>query len=421
MAISLILRKYKIEVADDSVPARDLITFSLIDSWDISDSLMGDVIITRQLESDKVFNFAVSEVTLEVDNNTTLSTEFTRANLEEYSYEVQVYANEGDRRFVGQVDPNNITYNQDEQTWTIRARDWYKFFYDTLSSVAWNYLAGDLENYLKNTFGVEVGDEKFINFLNIDVPSDAGDTPWSDADTDIENLQTYKLLSRTDFLFEVIKHYGAFLYIDSDYRLNFVNRARRTPPISRYPIMDTMLDMATTRTFLRDSYYDALLISQKTITSPSSSEISWKLLRYVNGVLTVQTITDEDQIGQLQKGLRILDLRQKLGAIASGIYPDITYSWGYRMGYKLFPQREYEDALRDYYDLFRRPVLLETEIDTTLFNELYGVNPSLLMHIFYDAGDGNVEYTIEYIEEDLVREKMLIRAKEYFNPDVLPV
>jgi len=375
------------------------------------------VVIVRQLESDAVFNFAVSSVGLSFIQNDILEAEFIRANLEEYAYEIKIWAGENgvinlsDPKFIGQIDENNITYNQDEQTWNIKARDWYKFFYDTLSTVAWNYLSGNLEYYLESTFGIG----SFIKSYKIDTPYAPPDTDWSDADTDIENLKDNKLLSRTDFLFEVIKHYGAFLYIDSYYKLNFINRVRQTPPLSGYPINNFILDKTTVRTFLRDSYYDAILVSQKTIISPTQSEISWKLLKYVNGVLEVQSITDEDQIGRLQKGLRILDLRQKLGAIVSGTYPNVTYSWGYRMGYKLFPQRDYEDTIKDYYDLLRRPVLLETEIDTKLFYNEYGVNAGLLTYIFYDDGNGAVQYVIEYIEEDLVNEKMLIRAKEYFN------
>jgi len=404
VVVSLTLNKYKIEIADDSVPAGDTFTFSLINSWDLSGYLMGDLIITRQLESESVFNFAVSSVSLTISGNDVLTTEITRDNLEEYTYGVEVFGN-GVRKFVGQVDPSNITYDQDNEVWEMRGKDWYKYFYDALSLITWNYGSQDLSGYLRQTFGLS--DEKFLQVGTIDTPyvDPYGDN-WTRFTPNIEILQDYHLLSRTDYLFEVIKHFGGFIYIDADYKLNFINRSRRTPPVYAHNI--DPLDQTTVKTYLRDSYYDGVLVSQKTIISPTQSEISWKLLRYIGGEMVVTTILDPNQISAF-RGLRVLDIRQKLGASWTGS----TYTWNYQMGFAVFPQRPYSETLKDYRDLFQRPVMLESEIE-------YNEDAELLSHFFYNDGNGAIEYIIEYIEEDLVEEKMLIRAKEDLEPLGLP-
>ena len=399
--VSLILKKFEVTINDDSVPPQDTIVFATIDSWDLSSDLMGDAVITRQLESDAVFNFATSYINITLSGSSTLTAEFTRANLEQYTYGVEI-SGDGVRRFVGQIDQTNVTYNPDAQIWEFKARDWYKYFYDILARISWNYLSQDLSGYLEQTFCLG----QFLQLGTIDMPfRDPNGDDWGDANSEIEILIDYKLLSRTDYLVEVIKNYAGFFYVDADYKLNFINRSRQTPPIQAVAI--DILDQTTAKTYLRDSFYDGILVSQKTQVSPTISEISWKLLRYINGEVDVTTITDPDQLNQIT-GLRVLDLRQKLGAIASGSGTDITYTWGYRMGYVIFPQRDYADTLADYRDLFQKPILIEIEIEHT-------DDMNLISHIFHDDGSGNVEYVVEYIEEDLVSEKMMIRAKEYFR------
>ncbi len=401
MAISLIFKKYKVEIADDSVPAQDTFSFSLIDSWDISNDLMEDVVITRELESDAAFNFAVSSISLNVNNNAVLSQELkSRENLVEYTYGVEVYKDDI-RRFVGQIDQNNITYDVDMQTWQFRARDWYKFFYDKLSIIKWNYLSGGLGVYLSQTFGL--GDTKFLQMGTVDIPFvDPNAYNWRDADANIENLITYGLLSRADYLFEVIKYYGAFLYVDENYKLNFINRAKQTPPIYAVPI--EILDQTRVQTYLRDSSYDAILISQQ---DGVGSEESWKLVRIINNETNIDLITDTNQLNALH-GTRILDIRQKLGAIASGTVPNVTYTWGWRFGLKIYPFIGIDETLRRYIDLYQRPRMFEGEIERT--NDM-----KLLSYFFHNDGDGNIEYQTEKIEEDLVRDTMVITAKEHFR------
>lgn len=397
MDVSLILKKFNYDGTEG-------FEITLMNSWDLSDYLMGDVVITRQLESDAVFNFAVSFTSLTVSGNDTLTQEFTKENLTTYLYGIELSGN-GTRRFVGQIDQTSVIYNSDFEQWEFKAKDWYKFYYDTLARQSWNFSSSGLNAFLTDNFYLSPWD--FLHFGTVDVSQPGHLHNWDNSDANIQVLISEKLLSRTEYLGEVIKHYGAFLYVDANYNLNFINRARQTPPIYAHSINDLILDQTTTKTYVRESSYDGLLISQKTYLGGGSYEVSWKLLRYVQGVLDVTTILDESELNDI-KGLRVLDIRQKLGAIPSGG----TYTWGYRTGFRLFPQREFEETLKDYRDIFEDTIILGTEI--TYLEDL-----NLMSHIFYNDPYAQ-EYQIEYMEEDLVNEKMLIRAKEYRSSNIIP-
>ena len=404
MAVALILRKFEIKT-NYSFLYYDL------GSWDLSGDLEDSgIIITRELESDAVFNFAVSYTSITLNNSDTLTTEFTNENLSKYSYGIEL-SKDGVRKFVGQIEPKSIQYQPDSQRWEFKAKDWYKFCYDVLKNQTWvSGFGTDLSSYLTVTFNLGTIDEgHLIGLGTIDVPPNIL-TSWDYTQFNINYILSKGLRTRAEFLEEVIKHYGAFLYIDADYKLNFINRSRQTPPIYAHNI--DPLDQTMVRTYIRDTLYDGVIVNQLTVINPVLSEVSWRLLRYVDGEIEVTKILSEEQLNSLPAG-RVLDIRQNLGGIAYDQYFNPYFVEGIRFGYWLFPQRDLEETLKDYRDLFQSPILLECDIE-------HNEDAELLSHFFYTHGSGAIEYTIEYIEEDLVQEKMLIRAKQYFN-NALPL
>jgi len=402
MALSLLVKKYSFSY--------DMFnrTFEFIDSWDLSDSLVEGVVIRKELESDDVFNFIVPSTNISIIKNSTLLTEFTKENFENYIYAVEigiVGPIKINTRFAGEIEKTSVVYDVTQEEWNLNCRGWYKFFYDWFQTIPLALPDGvqltDLETYLDTMFGISGSGLLTSKYVD----ADQSTTSWSD-DVDINRIIEEEIMTQGEFLDEVVKHYGAFIDIDGNRRLNFINRAQRRGSTTTIDLRDEVLDGTRTQTYYRDAYYDGILISQKTSLGGGLYEISWKLLQYIKGVLEVTTVTNADNLGSIH-GIKILDLRQQLGVTTSD---EVTYTRVYDMDYHVFPQRSFSQTANDYRDLFQRPRVIDAEIDLDLSVDL--LNP-VQFNYEHSDGTGSIITFVEYLEEHLTEEKMVIKGKEH--------
>lgn len=397
MALNLAIKKFEVDENGNLI---------LLDYRFVTETLQKEPIIRKELEGDE-FTFIVSSVTLECDANDYLNTEFGSADFNNYIYGIEIYK-DSDRRYVGEIDKASIRLKIQENTYTFNARGWLKYIYDMRSKQTFDTLHPDLETYIADFFlttGVVEG-----TYIDVDNPTGT----WT-GNINITNLINNGLLSKADFFTEVQKHYGFYVDIDKDYIVKIINRANRrqnyTPIRIDEPVQ--IHDMTDFRTFIRPNKYDGIIINQMHIISPTLSVSSWQYLRMEGGVLKRTTITNENYISQIQTTSRVLDLRQKLGAIASGTYPNVTYSWGYRINYLVFPIRLVDDTYKDYRDLFEQPKVFECSIE-------YNENIDLLSVVQYTDAFGGNHWNVVSLEEDPENETMNLEVVQIFS-DSLPL
>jgi len=236
----------------------------------------------------------------------------------------------------------------------------------------------------------------------IDVANPSG--AWTTTDTDLEALMNNFMLYKGHFLNEVQKHYGAYIYIDENYALNFINRGQQDF-LSVADITDYILDKELIQKYYRITKYDGILVSQKTYEGGGTYEISWRYIKYVNGAIEIQRVTSENGINYLQKDQNILDLRQELGAQIDNNGNVI----GTRKdkGYHVFPQRTLEDTFYDYEDLFIPPQMMNCKVETLDIN--------LLDKVRYGETYPKDLYLITRLEDNSINETMDLELRKVHN------
>lgn len=370
MALTFKLNKY----------TKDSLT--LLSSTEITEFIEQDFSIVKQLEFDTIWNFSVSYVELEFLDNSPFLMEFRNSsqyqlkwwdgqrNLREFLYGIEILR-DGYNIFVGQLLPDSVEHNEEKQTFIITARDWYKYFYEKLESrnpIRQN-LFTNLDDFLSLCFPIynfpEVG---ILSGRNINVNNQSGS--WSSIPNFIlsSGLLTYQHL-----LNEVQKHYGAFLFVDKNYKLNFINRSKYTNS-TPLVIDNYILESDYTEIPFTFNEYDAVLINQATPMG-TSTEISWRLFYWEDGLLKELQIFSEQALDSLPKNLKIIDLRQELFLQGDGVTVPFSFYKGF--GYRIFPQRTRDEIYSDYKHLIDIPnkincrIVLPENMSVDILNKIY--------------------------------------------------
>ena len=112
-----------------------------------------DIELERAFEFDEIYNFQVSNAEFGFDDNEIFQQEFTKSNLEDYIYEIEVIK-DGVTRFIGVVDIESLEPDKDTDDWEITLINWYKYFYDNiLSETTWaGRTFNNLEEFLGRAF-----------------------------------------------------------------------------------------------------------------------------------------------------------------------------------------------------------------------------------------------------------------------------
>lgn len=329
-------------------------------SVEITEFIEQDFSILRQLEFDSVWNFAVSHVELEIADNSNFLSEFKNStpyqlpwweggnNINDYLWGIEIAKN-GNNIFVGQLLPGSIEHDSTQQIFRITARDWYKYFYEKLADreKITDNLFLNVEDFMAYCFPIyNFPEQGILSGRVINVNNQLGG--WTSIPSFILSSN---LLSYQHLLKEVQKHYGAYFFVDKDYKINLINRQKYTNSVAN-EIQDYILENDYEETPFLFNEYDALIINQST-PSGSSTEVSWRLFYRKGGVLEEEQIFSEDALEDLPENLKILDLRQELFVQGDGA--SVSYSFYKGFGYRIFPQRTRDEIYEDYKNILERP------------------------------------------------------------------
>jgi len=355
-------------------------------SYDLEDYFIKESLdISKRPEFDTTFNLSVSYGSLNFIENDILSEQLTAAKFKKYLFSIEIKDVDG-RSFAGQVDFEETYFDEIENVWVVGIKDWLKYHIDIIKQYWWEVTYTNLEDFLRKTFlGPKIPysfDDRFSIIKDVQVKvRDTSD--WIIADQELvlwkgqnrftppynqgDYLKTHTLY---DLLFESQKHYGAYLFVDENMRLNFVNTQYLEnsypgpfdgPPDPDGPtnITNLIYNNNFTKIPYQPNEYDGILINQENKISDTQTEASWRMLRYIDGQVEETIILSEDQIADLKKGLSLIDLRQELGfKLKDGGWDGYgsAYEKAMFFGYRVFPQREFDDTLADYTYLLK-PVL----------------------------------------------------------------
>ncbi len=373
--MSIILRKY-FENNEAAIKGRvfhqTLEAEYNLDNYFIDESLS----YRKSVTLEDVITLSVSFGELLFVDNEIFRTELTSGNLSKFLFGIQVIDANG-RFFAGKIE--KVNYDEISETWEIHLTDWLKHHTEYLKTLWWENPFYDLIDFLRYSFssGMKKHPHDPDNCIISGIIVSVGDhTKWSMEDqTDILNnylsgeipdeyMKTHTLY---DLLKETLKHYSAYLYVDENLNLNFIstNYNNSTVKIAaenvteanyEHDITYKIIDADFIRTVIVENEFDGVLVSQKTKESDNSYEVTWRLLRYIDGEISVQKIFDEEGLEEIEKDLKLIDLRQELGrkpVMTVEQWKEDKVKVQFREKYKdanfwVFPQREFEDTLDDY-------------------------------------------------------------------------
>lgn len=374
---------------------RYAVTYPIISSAqteeiNVSDDVIEDTVeVIRQIESESKFDLRVSRASFSVDGTDSITAFMDKYwNPNGYDGDDYIILVEIEGQFFGFSDFENINYDGISKTYHLDCYDPIKW----LQKNIWNQKipsfgpsTATLEAFLEQACGLFLAMGKTIN-INIGTisqtwsrdyvggryytSSSSPDDLWYTLDDHL-NIQ--------DFMVELLKHYGAVLYYDTDGDVNFVSRSQATKII--YTEDDILEE-------LNQSYqgheYSGLLVSILPTNDWSGDESSgWAFVYWANGVSIHQMISPN--LVELPGSANYLDLRQEL--------PDVTY-WAYRM----FVARTPTEVAFDYRELLQSSVLYETTLD--------GIECNLYDRLIIDGQ----QYIINYIQRDMVTENSKVRV-----------
>lgn len=189
---------------------------------DVSDYVLDDEIsIEERVEGNDVFEFESGGLSLTI-MNTTRNENFINSTTylfdDSYGFALEIIL-DGTNIFWGSIDKNTIAFDRIDNTITFDAVNWYKTLYDSLANYSLpDIIPTNVEDILEAIFVKE----DFIDSVNISV-GDISQTITSGFYT--TTLQP-NYMPINDFILELQKFYGAFLYVDQDRVLQFVNRGQ---------------------------------------------------------------------------------------------------------------------------------------------------------------------------------------------------
>lgn len=189
---------------------------------DVSDYVLDEEItIEERVEGGDVYEFESGGVSLTILNtarNESFLNSTTYLFDDSYGFALELIL-DGTNLFWGSIDKNTIAFDRIDNTITFDAVNWYKTLYDSLANYSLPEITPtSVEDILESIF-VKTN---FIDSVNISV--DNISTVITSEFYTVTLQPNYMLI--TDFLLELQKFYGAFLYVDQDKVLQFVNRGQ---------------------------------------------------------------------------------------------------------------------------------------------------------------------------------------------------
>lgn len=323
---------------------------------DVSNHLIEDTLtITQQYESVKKLDLKVSRASFDLVGDTSvknfINTYWTTGMSNGYYHALAVWIKEnGVGKFWGFARPENITYDPDNNVYTIDAYDWLKFLLDTKAQNQLpDYKTINLTTFLE---------ENLVVFNDIDLDVNGMSILWDDDDYNrivVDGVVNYvgDLMNVEDMIVECIKHYGAYLYYDGNKNLVFKNRRIFNQTVD---INDKVIGGEIYQTY-KISDYDSLLINVQgewRLNSLGNYEnySGWALVWYDNGDL--QSLVVNADLENIPKGRKYLDLRQRI--------PFESFD------YRLFQSLSREDVLEQYRDILINAKMYEATLVGTNYN-----------------------------------------------------
>lgn len=219
-------------------------------------------------------------------------------------------------------------YNSDGQPTEAIISSYEEVVQDIPEVPIWKFITGGFDNG-KPAYGTTVYVEGYSHFFN-----------------------------RDHLLYEAQKHYGAYVFIDENYTLQFIGRNQFIS--DTVDINDKIIEGGFVKQLSVDNEYNGIIISQKT-TEGILTEISWRAIYYDSeGALHTDVILSEGHLDSIDPSLKLLDLRQKFSVSRDGDANPIRVYAGF--GFRVFPQREIQSLLNDYKTLFKAPLHYECEV-----------------------------------------------------------
>jgi hypothetical protein len=335
--------------------------------YDISNCLVneGDIRIDKRVEFNGVFRMGVSNVDLafKSDGTTAFSTwlryDFLKIN---YYPGIQIIK-DGVEKFWGYVDRESVEWDEiAEDVVRFTVVNWYKYFED-LDDV----IIPELSTYTISSFFSAVLGSVVITGVDMHIGtiSELLDI------ADYQSLRSNGMIVK-DFILELQKHTGAFIYFSPDKRLKLINRGKFVSEEAVNILNDIVEEAGESRDYRTQEVtvnkYDSLLMSAKGNWEETSPGVwihweGWVMVNY-NGTAYPLIYVNED-LSNIPSYVRYLDVRQKLTWDGS--------SFGFSYTYFLFNNRDAEDRFNDYKTVLKpakKKFLTVNRTDLDLFAEV---------------------------------------------------
>jgi len=278
--------------------------------------------------------------------------------------------NNGISEFWGHARIEDIIYDKLNDNYIISAYDWYKLVIERIGDSFLPSLGvPSINNFLLSIFPI---------FGSLIVTID-GNSTFTQADYRARE----DLIKVKDFIIEMQKAFGAYIYYSGDKNLSFINRNKSlsaTIDISNLLIEDNYEESFS----LRD--YDRILLNvdggwSKNAEGNWEHYEGWAWVYEDNGEIGVDIGVSQEDI---DNAIGFLDLRQEL--------PEVSFD------NVVFGAKEPEERYSDYEDLIRLNKTLTVTVDSVAIN----ITDKCLL-------DGN-EYKVDRVKKEYLSQTSIIEA-----------
>lgn len=348
---------------------------------DVSNALIEEEIETDfKLESNIKFDLEVSSITATIDagyNNYGINvrsffdTYWLTGRLGDFEpiFGIELL-NNGTGEFWGYARIEDIIYDKLNDNYIISAYDWYNLVIDRIGDSFLPALATpDIENFIAVLFPV-------FSSISINVNG-------TQSFTQSDYRAREDLLKIKDFIIEMQKSYGAYIYYSGDKSINFINRNKSL--LTTVDISNLLLEDNYEESFaLRD--YNRILLNvvggwSKNSEGNWESYEGWAWVYENNGEIGVDIGVSQTDI---DNATGFLDLRQEL--------PEVSFD------NVVFGAKEPEERYADYEDLLKLNKTLAATVDSVTIN----ITDKVLLN-------GN-EYKLDRVKKQYLNQTSIIEA-----------
>jgi hypothetical protein len=357
------LIEVKLTTVAKEAPSNHLIPSTV---YDISNALLdNEITIDKRVEFGGVFKMSVSNFDLSFkDSGEAVFDLFNLTTLELYYLGIQLIV-DGVPEFWGYVNPESV--DRDEISGdiiTCTVVNWSKVFEDYETATIPALATYDISHFFTAILG-----EAFLPGVDVYV----GTLMQTFDITDYNSLRSNGMTVK-DFVFELQKNYGAFIYFSPDKRLKFINRGSNINGSSINISNDIVEEEDNSSKEFRTSElvlnkYNAILANVQGNWSLSGGSWvfyeGWALAQW-DGFDYVVTTGINESLSNIPKGVNYLDIRQ-----------DLTWngnSFGKSFIHVLFADRDAGDRFEDYKTVLRKCRKRVCTVNRTDIDLFYQVN-----------------------------------------------